>query len=125
MDGGQARDRVAAVDPSDESGNEMLGEIHRAVAEHIGEPGTGCRIDPVDVGEPSARSNSAAIYCGARQVAGIRGRRTVVISSGSSAARAREPGSNPAAPASEIAVIKRRRVGGMYIAHSRLLAINT
>jgi hypothetical protein len=47
----QACDRVAAVGPSDKSGNKMLGEIHRAVAEHIGEPGTGCRINPVDVGE--------------------------------------------------------------------------
>ncbi len=51
MNWGQARDRVAAVDPGDESSDKMLGEIHRAVAKHIGEPGTGWRIDPVDVGE--------------------------------------------------------------------------
>src|SRR4029077_11624081 len=60
--------------------------------------------------KPSARSSSSATYRGAKQMAGILGRRTVVVSRSPSAASARGARMRPAAPANEIVVRKQRRV---------------
>src|SRR6266481_9461164 len=60
--------------------------------------------------KPSARSNSSATYRGAMQMAGILGRRTVVVSRAPSAASARGVRTRPAAPATASVLRKRRRV---------------
>src|SRR5271169_984534 len=60
--------------------------------------------------KPSARSRSATINWGAWQIEGVRIKRTAVVSSGSSAVKARGSLRSPAAPSSERVVIKRRRV---------------
>src|SRR5438552_889736 len=60
--------------------------------------------------KPSARSSSSATYRGAKQMAGILGRRTVVVSRAPSAASARGARMRPAAPTNERVVRKRRRV---------------
>ena len=110
MNGGQARDRVAAVDPRDESGNKTLCEIHRAVANHIGEPGTGYRIDLVDVSEAIGTQQLFREILWREAGGRYPWQAHQVTSSAPSATRTREPGSSPAAPAREIAVSKRRRV---------------
>src|SRR5215472_3196448 len=66
---------------------------------------------------PSARSSSSQTYWGAKQIAGILASRTVVVSIAGAAARARNGGKTPAAPATAVMVRKRRRVWMIGIAN--------